>query len=56
MSERSRQYSVSVTLGEDSGDTGAISDPIPARSMQLASEYESDVNNTPGDYYINFYS
>lgn len=50
MSERSRQYSVSVTLGEGSGDTSTVTDPIPARSMQLAGEYESDVNKTPGEY------
>lgn len=48
MSERSRQYSVSVTLGEGTGEN-TITDPTPARSMQLNSEYEADANKSPRD-------
>lgn len=49
LSEKSRQYSVSVTLGEGTEDTNAITDPTPARSMQLNSELEADSNKTLGE-------
>lgn len=40
---------MSVTLGEGSGETNSVTDPAPARSMQLNTEYEADANKNAND-------